>query len=328
MKLQFLMAAVILGVSVQVAAADDLKAGSRDIAFLVKHSGTWSFEDGDPEERDIREIETLNVAAVDNAANEAADDLLKARPDIRWFRRSAEYSVIAQSIYRDAERRLREFISDRDDTIPWTVSVDADETILDNAQFAVEQIQAGRGYDENVWRSWVEREEAIAIPGAVDYLNTVLRLGGRVVVITNRDADQNVHTRTNLRNIGLEYHPGRVCVLGRSDEDTEEHNKEEWDRNGYRNDKDRRRRLVSHGEAEGCWASLDGSDRTEAKAAWSVPQDIVMYVGDNIQDLPGMTEHAADSPALLQEIAHNPKYVVLPNPSYGSWRDRKKPRAQ
>lgn len=253
---------------------------------------------------------------------------LKSRRDLRWLRRSAEYAVLTRQAYLLAESNLKKMLRDHVMSEPWVVAMDADETILDNSQGEVETLPKPlyAGFDENVWRGWVRQERADVIPGAREFLERVISMGGRIAVITNRDHDQDHHTRQNLKAVGIDYPPESLCVLGRSNADRHEHNKEEWKRYGYRNDKDRRRRLVARGQAQECWSKLpDGIDKTTAQAAWSQGHRIMMYVGDNIKDFPRVTPGIADSSVAMREIASNPRFVILPNPTYGSsWEKRKK----
>jgi hypothetical protein len=44
----------------------------------------------------------------------------------------------------------------------------------------------------------------------------VLARGGKVVVITNRDANHDPDTQRNLVDLGLKFDASRVCVLGRA----------------------------------------------------------------------------------------------------------------
>ena len=55
----------------------------------------------------------------------------------------------------------------------------------------------------------------------------------------------------------------------------------------------------------------------EAVAEWSQPHNIVMQVGDNIEDIAQTTQASADPSALLPRFGKD--IVILPNPMYGSW---------
>ncbi len=256
----------------------------------------------------------------------AQSDVIRANRSLHWIRRSAEYAVITRQFYQSAYSRLKHILKRQRSQGPWVVVIDADETILDNSQEAVERLErnpgktlANVGFDEDAWDNWVKREEAGAVPGAVEFLHKVAALGGRIAVVTNRKGQLDHHTRNNLRKIGLDLPADVMCVLGRTEFDKKKTNPDEWTEFDYRNDKDRRRRLLSIGGAGSCWERLNAAgSRDTAQKAWSKPHTLLMFIGDNIKDLPRTTSAVADNPALVRAIARNKQYLILPNPVYGS----------
>jgi len=234
---------------------------------------------------------------------------------IRWMWNSAEFQALAEQTYRAATAKLRQVIESRpDDAKPWVVVLDADETTLMNLDFEKNSQLKFLDFDIERFRKWVASKEATLMPGVEDFIRTVIDLDGRVVVITNRPADLNRETRENLTLQGLDLDPAKLCVLGRADVDRKKHNPDEWAKHGYKNDKDRRRRLVREGAATDCWSEeyLSGGED------WAKPHDIVLAVGDNVQDYDEITQDSAkDDPALRQALGET--FFLLPNPLYGSW---------
>ena len=197
--------------------------------------------------------------------------------EVRWVRRSAERDALALQTYRAAEGRLRETA----DTLgsARAVVMDADETLLDNSLYQQERAEAGLGYTPESWNAWVRREATPAVPGAAAFTDAVRALGGRVVVVTNRDDAVCPETRANLAAVGVVA----AAVLCRTAE----------------GDKNARFEAVRRGGAEGLPAL-----------------DVVMWVGDNIQDFPGLSQ---DVRGAVAEEPFGSRYWVLPNPMYGSW---------
>lgn len=253
-----------------------------------------------------------------------AKEAMRHQTGLWWVRNSAEFSIIASRIFEDATQTIDRLAAKRPESAgPWIVALDGDETVLDNSQFQVEAFEAGRTYfDLDAWNAWVAREEAGAIPGAVDFLKHVLSRGGLIAIVTNRDAATDHHSLANLGNLGLPVESGKICVLGRSDEDKKAGHEDEWQAFGYGNDKDRRRRLLTEGRAENCWARTDGTMGDRLQQNWSQPADIVMFVGDNIRDLPRLDENIADDADAIRAVIADPRLVLLPNPVYGSWQGR------
>lgn len=238
---------------------------------------------------------------------------------LKWYRRSAEFPLIARFIYEQATRRVDAVRSEKAGSDNWIVALDADETVLDNSQGQLENEYLGLGYVPARWKRWEARGAADEVPGAVAFMNHVLRSGGKLALITNRENEFEEVTRANLVRLGLEDDRRKVCIVGRSDPDFEASNPDEWKRHGYRNDKDRRRRLMREGNAVGCWArDRDGS----VKASWNRPHEFVLWIGDNILDLPMTTQSEArrqGTPGLV----FGKDYFLLPNSLYGSWRENK-----
>ncbi|MFI5257962.1 MAG: HAD family acid phosphatase [Gemmatimonadales bacterium] len=49
------------------------------------------------------------------------------------------------------------------------------------------------------------------------------------------------------------------------------------------------------------------------------PLRVLMWVGDNIQDFPALTQAAMRSAPASAFDEFGERFVVLPNPMYGSW---------
>jgi len=90
---------------------------------------------------------------------------------------------------------------------PWAIVTDADETILDNTPFQCASELARHGqFDPQLWKRWVDARAAAATPGATAFIARVHQLGGKVIVVTNRDDEPDRSfspTRGNFRALGL-----------------------------------------------------------------------------------------------------------------------------
>ncbi|MDF0522852.1 HAD family acid phosphatase [Bradyrhizobium yuanmingense] len=238
---------------------------------------------------------------------------------LKWYRRSAEFPLISRYIYEMARQRVDAIRAAGGDGPNWVVSLDADETIFDNSLGQLENEYLGLGFVAERWRAWEMRGAAKEIPGAIDFVNYVLGNGGKIAIISNRDADLEEAARQNLVRLGMRDDRRKVCILGRRSVDTQAANGEEWQRFGYKNDKDRRRRLLSEDNAAGCWSrDTDGSVR----ASWSRPHKFVLWIGDNILDLPKTTQAEARTGG-TPDLVFGRDYFLLPNPLYGSWQNNK-----
>jgi 5'-nucleotidase (lipoprotein e(P4) family) len=207
-----------------------------------------------------------------------------APPSIRWYRTSAEMRALYLQTYRAATATIER----RAAGLPagsWAVILDADETLIDNSPYELQQARLGVPYDSVTWDAWVKRGAAAALPGGVEFTSKVHALGGRVVVVTNRDAGYCDATRANILRVGIPADE----VLCRTDRAS--------------GSKDPRFIAVQNGTAP---STLP-------------PLRVLMWVGDNIQDFPALTQSAMRSAPASAFDEFGERFVVLPNPMYGSW---------
>jgi 5'-nucleotidase (lipoprotein e(P4) family) len=199
---------------------------------------------------------------------------------LHWYRASAEQRALFLQSYHWADERIRE--ASRGVAGAWAVILDADETILDNSTYQLRQNRQGKGYEAATWEAWARERAAPALPGAAEFTGLVHSLGGRVVVVTNREAPVCDDTRANLAGVGVVAD----AVLCRGDT----------------GDKNPRFRAVEEGTA----------------APGLPPLRVLMWVGDNIQDFPGQSQALRGGPASGFD-RFGSTFIVLPNPLYGSW---------
>ncbi len=210
--------------------------------------------------------------------------------EVKYVRDSEEYATIARQAYRTAlaaatagARALRKGQA-------WGVVLDVDETALDNSAYQLERYSYARPHDERDWNSYVARREAVAVPGVVDFVAGVRRLGGRVAWITNRDETTRDDTRANLAAVGLWSDGDRLCLLDPAD-------------TSYT--KGRRRAEVASGRGRCGWEG----DSVR----------VLAYLGDQLGDFPRSGEAL---PGAGDDAAFGSRFFLLPNPMYGGWTRR------
>ena len=202
--------------------------------------------------------------------------------EIHWFRSAAEYQALARQSYGVAEARVREQAASRPRG-SWAVILDADETVVDNSEYQRRLAERGEVYATATWNAWVREQRAGAVPGAREFLATVQSLGGRIFIVTNRDSEVCTETQANLRALSLAFDAVLCRTQGLSD-------------------KNPRFQAVASGNAASVIPALD----------------VILWVGDNIQDFPGMTQAVrTQGPQAFGEFGRT--YILLPNPMYGSW---------
>lgn len=232
-------------------------------------------------------------ASVPAAVVPSVDDVYHEA--LHWSRNAAEHRAIFEQTFALATQRLERLAEDRDPGT-WAVSVDADETLLDNSLYEVEINQRGEAFSELSWSEWVQRRAASALPGAAAFTSRVRELGGVIAVVTNRLAEQCVATADNMRQLELTFD----IVLCRAGEREKE---PRWD-------------ALSAGTADS-WpeAQRNGSDPLP-------PLAILLWLGDNVGDFPLQDQEIRNRREPLAEFGN--RFFIFPNPMYGSWEDNPK----
>lgn len=209
--------------------------------------------------------------------------------ELHWLRSSAEYRAVTIETYR-AALAAAERLSAGQPAGSWGVSVDADETILDNSTYEVELQRKGEVHTDAAWKAWVARRERTAVPGAATFLAGVRKLGGRVAVVTNTAQSLCGDVAANLEKVGLPYD----LLVCRADDGGD--------------------------RKEGRWKAIEAGTALPGAA----PVKLLVWVGDNIQDFPGQSQslRGADEAAFAE---FGVRFFALPNPVYGTW-EKNSPR--
>ncbi len=204
---------------------------------------------------------------------------------LRWSRSSAEHRAIYLEVYRAAGDALAQRSAGHQ-TGSWAVILDADETVLDNSLYEQERTLAHQPFSAPSWDAWVKRAAATALPGAAEFTHRVQALGGVVVIVTNRDDSACDITRENLRRAEIAFDEALCKPAGAGD------------------DKNPRFDAVAGGTSPSVLP----------------PLDVVMWLGDNVQDFPHATQALRLTPVGDASLARfGVSWFALPNPMYGSW---------
>lgn len=216
-----------------------------------------------------------------------------------WMQTAVEYRAAAAQAYVLARTQLDRALADPAWTaaieqqgkdlagLPAAIVLDADETVLDNTVYQARLLTSGGVYDDATWKAWVEERKADAVPGAVAFTQYARSKGVTVFYITNRNADLEPATRDDMARLGLPLEPARDTLLMRRE-------KPEW----------------------------EASEKAARRQFVAKDFRIVMLFGDDLGDfLPnarGTIEERASRVAPY-DAWWGERWIVIPNPSYGSW---------
>jgi 5'-nucleotidase (lipoprotein e(P4) family) len=202
--------------------------------------------------------------------------------DIKWFRRAAERKALSLQAYNQATDKLEDKAAAQSG--PWAVVMDIDETTLDNSAYQQRRADLGLGFSFATWTAWVNERAAPPLAGALAFTQKVKSLGGKLIFVSNRlAATECAPTEDNLKAQGFTY-DGILCKSGASEKNTR----------------------------------FDSIIAGTTGIAGLAAMPTLMYMGDNIQDFPLLTQDVREQPdAAFAKFGDS--FWLLPNPMYGSW---------
>lgn len=225
-----------------------------------------------------------------------------------WVQTAAEYEANAIQAFNSAENNIDLALRDKSWTaaleqgsnyslLPPAIILDIDETVLDNSPYQAQAVLDGTGFNPETWDEWIAMESAPEVPGAVDFINNVAKLGVEVIYITNRECmartdggpecPQKQDTIDNLLKAGIEKaDPEHIMLKGEKPD----------------------------------WTSEKKSRREEIAKEYR----IIMLFGDDLGDfLPDVKNNITpkERSELVEEYSEHwgRKWFILSNPTYGSW---------
>ncbi len=203
---------------------------------------------------------------------------------ITWMQQAAEYRALCYQAFNIAKLRW-----DMDkEAGKRCIVVDIDETIIDNSPYDAAKIGTDRTYTPATWKEWCDSKEAVALPGAVEFLNYVVNSGGVVFYISNRSEKPGKFsvresTINNLKKLGFPKVENEFVHL----------------KNDTSSKKGRRERAAAMGYR------------------------IVLLMGDNLGDFSEVfdVKNSAGRSEMTDKrrSEFGDRFIVLPNPAYGSW---------
>ena len=218
---------------------------------------------------------------------------------VLWMQTSAEYEAAAEQAFRLATLQLD--VALEPGNVSWTASLeqgsdtgdlppavvlDVDEVVLDSSPFQARLLERRVEFRLEDWNAWAREASAEAVPGALAFVKHAEANGVRIFYVTNREVEIEAATRRNLAKLGFPVGDGGENLLTRNE------------RTGWGSDKGSRRRFIA------------------------ADHRIVLLVGDDLNDF---VSGSRAQPGSRVELTRRwrgywgTKWIVLPNPSYGSW---------
>ena len=203
-----------------------------------------------------------------------------------WMQHAAEYRALAYQAYNLAKLQLdQDFRINRNKKQRRAIVVDADETVIDNSAAQAWGIKYHQPFTSDNWLAWCRREQATAIPGALEFLKYAHKKGVRIFYITNRNVgEEETHTINNLKKLGFPDVSDETVI---------------------------------------CRSGQTGSGKESRRQIVLKKHRIVILMGDNLNDLAEVFEKKSvdDRKKAVDDLKEmfGKKFIVLPNAMYGEW---------
>lgn len=241
-------------------------------------------------------------AIENNAFNKHDPACISGKPETsshymatKWYLDSPASAAIYTEVFAMGLNHIQNRVKDmKSNDKPWGVVFDIDETILNNMQYTkTYEVLQCQDFSWKSWRNFMQQESSTATPGAVNITCAIQKIGGKVVLVTNRPQYLEANTLVNLNKVGICYDS---LVFAKDEKE---------------NDKNSRFNAIKTGQYD---SFLVSNKKLPAL-------NVIAYFGDNIQDFPDIKQknvitESANSTFFKQ---FGTKYFSLSNPIYGSW---------
>jgi 5'-nucleotidase (lipoprotein e(P4) family) len=212
----------------------------------------------------------------------AQEQSLKIFP-VLYQQTAAEYRALCYQAFNMATLRLNEIPKKKFRKQKLAIITDLDETVLDNSYVEAQLIKDGKEYSNATWKNWMDKADATAVPGAVDFFKAAKQKGATIFYISNRDSSALQTTLANLVKLGLpDADLAHIMLQGKS--------------------------------------TASKEPRRQAVAS---QYNVIMLLGDNLIDFMNVFEKGSVDERFAQTDQRKEewgkKFIVLPNSIYGEW---------
>lgn len=199
-----------------------------------------------------------------------------------WYQRASECRALYHQAFNAARLSLDKQLANYSGNKALAVVVDIDETVLDNSPFETNSIRTGKTFTPDAWKEWTDMAKASATPGSLEFLKYAESKGVETFYISNRDTSATHTTLQNLISLGFPYADKDHILL-----------------------------------------KTNTSIKTDRRNKVSETHEILILAGDNIGDFDEILENRSNNFGfnLVDSLKHEfgNRFIVLPNPMYGSW---------
>lgn len=198
-----------------------------------------------------------------------------------WQQTSGEYRALTYQAYNIAKEKIERDLEDKHNK-KRAVIFDVDETVLDNSFGGAMEIKEGLSWKESHFADWVKLKQAVAIPGALDFVKFLQEKNVEIFYVTNRQMNMLEDTYENLVAQGFPVKKENIMPM-KSGEHTKEPRRQEILKKHY---------VVLY-VGDNLSDFPGGYEKTSVEARNALTDKLKADFGQ--------------------------KFIILPNPLYGDW---------
>ena len=199
-----------------------------------------------------------------------------------WYQHAAEMRAIYYQSFNLAELRVKQTMENYSGQKPPAVVVDIDETMLDNSPSEAKNILEGERYSKERWYDWTSKAAAKPLPGSLHFSQMLEEHGVELFYISNRSVNEMEATINNLKKYGF-----------------------------------------PNADPDHVFLKTNTSNKTERRNKVASSHEIILLIGDNLGDFSEIFDQRDDQYGKTdvdkQKDKFGTKFIVLPNPMYGTW---------
>lgn len=130
-----------------------------------------------------------------------------------WHQTSAEYVALSFQAYNLAKLRVEKDLEDKHNR-KRAVVFDIDETVLDNSYSGAYEVKYNIPWSKDNFNEWVKKRKATAIPGAVSFIDFLIKNRVEPIFVSNRKNNQFEDTYENLVSVGIKVKKENLLLMG------------------------------------------------------------------------------------------------------------------
>jgi|GEM_PF-291609 len=116
---------------------------------------------------------------------------------VLWNLTAAEARALCYQAYNAARAALDSRLANSTSEKRTAIIIDLDETVLDTSKYQAERVWTGISFPAG-WKDWVDSHQALAVPGAKEFLDYAESRGVEIFYLSNRPTEMEEGTVQNL----------------------------------------------------------------------------------------------------------------------------------